>query len=232
MTMPEKNVLVSVILPVYNAERYVVQSLESVLAQSYRPIEIIVVDDGSTDRSGELAQQFPVRYFRQANGGPGAARNLGLAQARGELIAFQDADDLWTPDKLSVQLEYLRAHPQLRFVVARAKFFLEPGCSFPPALRKDILQGDYVTPLMQTLLAWQQVFDEVGWMDPSLSPADDLDWFARANDLGIPMAVVDRVLLHKRLHDTNITRDATHNMQMVFTALRRSSARKRELKEH
>src|SRR5262249_46289807 len=107
----------------------------------------------------------------------------------------------------------------------------EPGCEFPPALRKDILEGDYVTPLMQTLLVRRQVFDVVGLMDPSLSPADDVDWFARANDLGVPMAVVDQVLLHKRLHDRNISLDTDHNLQMVFAALRRSSARKRELKK-
>ncbi len=231
MNMPLQNPLVSVILPVYNAERYLAQALESVLAQTYRPIQVIVVDDGSTDASAEIAQQFPVQYFCQPNGGPGAARNFGIAQAHGELIAFQDADDVWTPDKLSTQVDYLLEHPEVRYVVARAKFFLEPGCEFPPALRKDILNGDYVTPLMQTLLAWRRVFDVIGMMDPTLSPADDVDWFARANDLGVPMAVVDRVLLHKRLHDRNISLDTDHNLQMVFAALRRSSARKREKKD-
>lgn len=229
--MALQNPLVSIILPVYNAERYLAQAMESVMAQTYRPMEVLVVDDGSTDASAQVAQQFPVRYFHRRNGGPGAARNYGIAQAQGELIAFQDADDLWTPDKLSTQVNYLLEHPQVQYVVARAKFFLEPGCSFPPELRRDILEGDYVTPLMQTLLTWRRVFDVVGLMDPQLSPADDVDWFARANDLGVPMAVVDCVLLHKRLHDRNISLDTAHNMQMVFTALRRSSARKRDKKD-
>jgi glycosyltransferase involved in cell wall biosynthesis len=232
MNLSMQNPRVSVIVPVYNAERYLGEALESVMTQRYTPLEVIVVDDGSTDNSAAVAQEFPVQYFKQANGGPGAARNFGIARARGEFVAFQDADDVWTPDKLLTQVEYLRQHPEVQYVVARAKFFLEPGASLPPALRKDILQGDYVTPLMQTLLARREVFDVVGLMDPTLSPADDVDWFARANDLGVPMAVVDRVLLHKRLHDDNISLDTTHNLQMVFTALRRSSARKRELKQN
>ncbi len=226
-----QNPLVSVIVPVYNAERYLAQALESVFAQAYRPFEVIVVDDGSTDASAQIAQQFPIRYFRQANGGPGAARNLGIEQAQGELIAFQDADDLWTRDKLSTQVDYLLEHRQVQFVIARAKFVLEPGGVYPTSLRKDALESDYVMPLMQTLLAWREVFNVVGPMDPTLSPADDADWFARANDLGVPMAVVDRVLLHKRLHDRNISLDADHARQMLFTVLRRSSARKRELKK-
>jgi len=223
-----QNPLVSVIVPVYNADKYLAQALESVFVQAYHPMEVLVVDDGSTDASAEIAQQFPVRYMHQPNGGPGAARNRGIAESSGELLAFHDADDLWTSDKLETQVNYLLDHPDCQCVIARARYFLEPGCPFPPLLRKDILDGDFVSPLMQTLLARRSVFERVGLFDPLLNPADDLDWFARARDAGEPMAVVDKVLLHKRMHDHNITLDTTKNMQMVFTALRRSSARKRQ----
>ena len=103
---------VSVVIPVYNAARFLADAIRSVQAQRHPRIEIIVVDDGSTDGSGEVARSFAgVRCLRQANGGIAAARNAGVHEARGNLLAFLDADDLWTPGKLALQLDVLRADP-------------------------------------------------------------------------------------------------------------------------
>src|SRR6202044_3645761 len=98
--------LISVIVPVYNRERYLGAALDSIFAQDYRPVEIVVVDDGSTDGSASIAQSYPnVRYIYQHNQGPVVARNNGLANCTGDLISFLDADDHWPPNKLRMQGE-------------------------------------------------------------------------------------------------------------------------------
>src|SRR6185369_6617714 len=109
--MTVENPLVSVIIPVYNGARYLGAALESVFAQTYREFEVIVVDDGSVDDSGVIAQSFPeVRYIHQANQGVAAARNHGIEAAGGEFFAFLDQDDLWNEDKLKRQVEFLLSH--------------------------------------------------------------------------------------------------------------------------
>ena len=119
--------LVSCILPVYNGAAHLRDALESVLAQQYAPIEIVAVDDGSTDESPAIlaACGSRVRVIRQPNGGPAAARNAGIHAARGELIAFLDQDDRWHPRKLARQVAHLQANPQLDVVVAHVESFWE-----------------------------------------------------------------------------------------------------------
>src|ERR1700694_2891614 len=117
--MNESNPLVSCIVPVYNGERYLRSALESIFAQDYRPLEVIVVDDGSSDKSAVIAQDFKqVRYMHQTNQGVATARNAGLAAARGEFIAFLDQDDLWMSDKLSIQIEHLLKNPEIQYTLA------------------------------------------------------------------------------------------------------------------
>src|SRR5688572_14285424 len=103
---------VSVIMPVYNGARYLAESLASAEAQTYPHFEIVVINDGSHDASGEIAQNFPhVRYWEQENQGIAAARNRAVSLARGELLAFLDHDDLWAPTKLELQVRYMQEHP-------------------------------------------------------------------------------------------------------------------------
>src|SRR6185503_10895386 len=130
--MTEQQPLVSVIIPVYNGARYLRAALESVFAQTYRPFEVIVVDDGSIDDSGVIAQSFPdVSYMRQENQGVAAARNHGIEAARGDFFAFLDQDDLWTPEKLKLQIEYLLNHQDLGYTLTQQQYFLEPGTTLP-----------------------------------------------------------------------------------------------------
>ena len=226
MTAP----LVSVIMAVRNGERFLRQAIESVFSQDYRPIEIILIDGQSVDRTAEIARAFPdIHYIYQETLGTANAYHNGITESRGEYVAFLSHDDLWTPDKLSAQVGYLIEHPEAQCTITRVKFFLEPGCAFPATLHREILEGDRAVRIMETLVARRQAFDQVGMFDPQVSPADDVDWFARANDLGVSVAVIDRVLLLKRIHDRNTSVNAAGNMQSLFIALRRSSARKREL---
>lgn len=110
---------VSVVIPTYNRARWLPETVESVLQQTCRPLEVLIVDDGSTDDTEAVCAGFPepVRYLRQANAGVAAARNLGLRHARGEWIAFGDSDDLWEPGKLAVQLAALEASPSARWSI-------------------------------------------------------------------------------------------------------------------
>ena len=111
--------LVSVVMPAYNAGPYIEQAIRSVLEQDYPNIELIVVDDGSKDGTPEAVEALfgdRVRVLRQKNGGPAAARNLGIRASNGTLLAFLDADDVWLPGKLQAQVSYMLAHPDIGLV--------------------------------------------------------------------------------------------------------------------
>jgi glycosyltransferase involved in cell wall biosynthesis len=222
--------LVSVVMIVRNGERFFRQAIESVLAQDYCEYEIIVVDGQSTDSTADIAHAYPqIRYVLQENTGVANAYNMGIAEARGELIAFLSHDDLWTPNKLSVQIGYMLEHPEIQYTITHGRFFLEPGYRFPSNLRPMILERDLPLRIMETLVARKEVFAQVGLFDPQVSPMDDTDWYMRAHDLGVPMAVLEQTLLHKRLHDTNTSVNAPENRQNMFALLQRSAARKRAL---
>ena len=221
--------LVSVIVPVYNGERYLASTLQSVVAQDYRPIEILVIDDGSDDRSAEIARGFPeVRYFHQSNQGAAVARNLGIENAQGELVAFLDADDTWMAAKLSIQVRHLLDHPDLGFVLARQLIFLEPGVQRPSWLKPELLENDSVGYVPSTLLARKTVFDRIGGFDPRFVPAEDAEWFFRAKDAGIAMGVVSEVLLHKRVHGSNLSHGTAVSQPRLLQTLRSSIERQRK----
>ena len=196
--------LVSVIIPVYNGARYLRAALESVFAQTYRPLEVIVVDDGSVDDSGDIAQSFPeVRYVRQDNQGVAAARNNAIDAARGEFFAFLDQDDLWTPEKLRLQIGHLLSHPDLGYTLTHQQFFLDPGATLPAWFRKELLASIHTGWVLGTLVVRRTVFETVGNFATGYSAANDSDWFFRAKAAGIPMAVVPELLLLKRIHGAN-----------------------------
>src|SRR4030042_6913191 len=179
-----------------NGERFLRKAIDSVLQQTYRPVEIVLVDGQSTDGTAEIAHSYPeIRYILQETPGVAEAYNLGVESSAGELIGFLSHDDLWHPDKLTLQAAYLAEHPEAECVVARVKFFREPRCVFPSSLRENLLEGDHPLRIPETLLARRRVFDRVGLFDTEILAAEDMDWFARAADLGGPIAPVAKVLL-------------------------------------
>lgn len=203
---------VSVIVPVFNAERFVAQALASVAAQTYAPVEVLVVDGGSTDGTEALVQAHahavqpnPVRWVRQAGTGLAAAWNSGLAAATGEWVAFLDSDDLWLPDKLAQQVAYLHAHPAVQFVIGQVRFFLEPGCPPPLTMKPEVFSGDYLARMPGALLARRALFAAVGDFDPSFGISTDIEWFARVMALGVPNGAVPGVVIRKRVHETNLS---------------------------
>jgi glycosyltransferase involved in cell wall biosynthesis len=222
------NPLVSVILAVRDGERFLPRALRSVFDQDHRPLEVIVVDDGSTDGTSALAASFPAaRWIRQENQGLAASRNRGLDDARGELVAFLDADDWWEPMSISAHVELLTARPELGYAIALARHFLEPGCAVPPGFRASLLESDVAAEIMGTFIGHRALFDTVGRFDPALRTDEDVDWFARAHERGVPHAVIPRTLLHKRVHDRNLSLSDPRGERHLLRVLKRSLERRR-----
>jgi len=153
---PEHNDMVSVIIPVFNAERFVEESLRSALEQTYAPMEVIVVDDGSTDGTLDRVRKFAdrVEVLRQENAGAFVARNAGAAKAKGAFLAFQDADDVWEPHKIERQMEVFRRHPEVDVVATWGAEIDENGRRISRGLKKPPVVFDEVVDLERTLLAY------------------------------------------------------------------------------
>ena len=223
--------LVSCVVPVHNGERYLGEALDSIAAQTHRPIEIIVVDDGSTDGSAAVAGRHPaaVRLHAQPNAGPAAARNRGLRDARGEYLAFLDADDLWHPEKLARQLARFRVRPELGFSVAHVENFWDPAFApaegSPEASRLTRPVPGYVAP---TLLARASVFAAVGDFSESRPHTSEPDWFLRAAERGVVGELIPDVLLRRRLHGANRSRvRSVHSTEEYLRLIKATLDRRR-----
>ena len=226
--MSEDHPLVSVIVPVYNGAQYLRAALESVFAQTYQPFEVIVVDDGSADESGEIAQSFhDVNYIPQANQGVAAARNHGIEAARGEFLAFLDQDDLWTPEKLKLQIAYFLAHSELGYTLTHQQFFIDPGATLPAWFRKELFPAAHPGWIPGTLVIRRAAFEKVGNFATGYSAASDSDWFFRAKAAGIPMAVVPETLLMKRIHGSNESGNAKDVLSELRKVVKNSIDRQR-----
>lgn len=226
--MIEQHPLVSVIIPVHNGGRYLRAALESVFAQTYHPFEVIVVDDGSTDDSGVIAQSFPdVRYIHQTNQGVATARNNAIAAARGECFAFLDQDDLWTPEKLKLQIDYLLTHPDVGYTLTHQQFFLDPGATIPTWFRKELLAEAHTGWVLGTLVVRRTSFEKIGNFATGYSAASDGDWFFRAKAAEVPMAVIPELLLLKRIHGANESARAKEILSELRKVVKSSLDRQR-----
>lgn len=196
---------VSVIIPAYNCQRYVGEAIESVLAQTYRPLEVIVVDDHSTDQTAEIARRFAqVQCVSQAHAGAGAARNLGAALARGALLAFLDADDRWTLYKLSRQVEALGERPDLDMVFGCVRQ-LHAGSEWEEGIAKSDGPDLQLMPgfIAGTMLIRRETFHRVGEFKTEFKVGEFIDWYGRARDLGLRSMCLPDLLLWRRIHQTN-----------------------------
>jgi glycosyltransferase involved in cell wall biosynthesis len=197
--------LVSALILVYNGERYLGDAVESVLAQTYPAIEVIVVDNGSTDRSLEIARSFGprVHVHVEHERGVNRARNTAISLARGEYIAFLDGDDLWEARKTEWQVEALRSDPSADVVYGHVKQFLSPDCD--PALGARLRVPERPQPgiLLSAVLASRQVFDLIGPLSPEHEVSDVLEWFLRARRLGLNEVLLAQTVTHRRVHGAN-----------------------------
>ncbi|MAT95505.1 MAG: hypothetical protein CME59_23295 [Halioglobus sp.] len=194
---------VSVIMPVYNAARWVDEAVHSVLSQGVAPLQLIAIDDGSSDDSAARLADFgtQVELLRQDNRGPAAARNLGLAQARAAFIAFIDADDTWPPGRLARQLARLEDERDTTIVQGRLQdIALRDGAWRP--------RGEpYFANSLVSALFRREAFERAGLLDESLRFCEDVDWFFTARRAGLGLLRDDHVTLLRRCHGDNMTRD-------------------------
>lgn len=222
MSSAGSGALVSCIIPVFNGEKYLCEALNSVFAQTYRPIEVIVADDGSTDGSRAVAETFGdgVRWISQTTAGPAATRNLGVRAARGELAAFLDADDLWKPDKLERQVSVLRQRPELDACVSHAQMFWAPELAQEEAQYRDHPRGQPIPGYASTtLLTRRGVFDRIGMYREDLWFADSTEWFIRFREANLKLHILPDVLVLHRMHPANLTRRRTEASKAEFASV-------------
>jgi len=221
---------VSVVLSVHNGQRFLAQALESILQSERPPLEILVIDDGSTDATIEIARKAPLtRVISQPQGGIAKARNHGVSLARGEFIAFNSYDDIWAPEKLDRQVAFMGSNPNIDIAVCMMRHFLEAGSEMPRGFRRELLDKPVPGFIPEAMIARRTVFARIGLFDTSYATSEDTDWFSRAIDAGLEMAVIPDVLLHKRVHGTNTSLAPTTN-QTLLRAVRSSILRKRAIK--
>ncbi|HEY2584989.1 MAG TPA: glycosyltransferase [Tepidisphaeraceae bacterium] len=212
------NPLVSVLMPAYNARRYVAEAIESVLAQTYRDFEFLIIDDGSTDDTAEIVNRYAaaddrIRVLKRSNGGVGAALNAGLAEARGELVARMDSDDVCLPERFARQVEFLRETPDCVLVGCRVLLIDPDGeplfemTDIPTAhaeIDEKLLQVRW-SIVHPTVMMRRDVVRRLGGYDNELVPVEDHDLFLRLAEVG-RLANLPQVLLRYRKHPMNSVR--------------------------
>lgn len=223
--MPPK---VSVILPVYNGEKYIKDAIESVLRQTYQDYELIVVDDGSTDSSSEIAQQYDcIVCLNEENQGVSTARNKGVSVSSGEYISFIDADDIWDKDKLLIQVRYMDDNPEIGYTITKHKLVLSEGMFTKPAwVREEHLQSEMAAYIPSALIVRKYVFQYVGGFDENRILGEDSDWFMRAQDLAINRHVLDQNLLVKRVYDNCLSSDTVQVQKELLKIIGESHKRR------
>ena len=225
--MRSEQLSLSVIIPVFDGEEFLAAAVASVRQQDSTPLEIIVVDDGSTDNTARIARGLgsEVRYLYQANAGPPAARNRGLALARGEFIGFLDADDLWSPGRQAPLLAPLMADARLEVVLGHTQFIRRSRSGEPGTF--EAFSGPFLTLSLSCGLFRRSVFGRVGGFNEHLRHSDDTDWFLRAHELGARMVTVPGVTQFYRRHERNITNQQGVDQRYMLKALKLSLDRRR-----
>ncbi|MGE0598730.1 MAG: glycosyltransferase family 2 protein [Dehalococcoidia bacterium] len=224
------NPLVSVIIPVHNGAHFLRESIPSVLAQDYEPIEVFVADDGSTDNSADVAESYPgVRCLRLPKGGVSRARNLAVDQSSGEWLAFLDADDTWHPAKLSEQVRLGSEQPEAAFILCHQVCTFEG--EVPSWFRGNVDGSPAPAYEPSAWLVRRSTFDQVGPFDESRNLGEDTDWLARAWELGFTHTTSPETLVTRRIHSANATGTIEDNRSAIFQILRQSVERKRRRQE-
>lgn len=218
---------VSIVVPTYNRAAFIGDAIASIRNQGMDDLEILVVDDGSTDETEAAVRATgdSVVYLAFEHHGVGAARNRGVTTARGELIAFLDSDDSWPPGSLAARHRHLATHPKTDVVYGRT-LVRNTG-----TVRKRF--GGYAedTPLefptLGSMLCRRSVFDVVGLFDEALEHAEDVEWFARMKENAIPTDTIDDITLEYRIHGGNMTLDVDRNQLFLLRALKQTLDRRR-----
>jgi glycosyltransferase involved in cell wall biosynthesis len=221
---------VSVIIPVRNGERYLLEAIASVRRQSIAPIEIVIVDDGSTDGTAAVAQTLgsDIRLIRQPHSGVTISRNRAIRAARGTLIAFLDCDDVWTDDKLATQVPILLEHSDIQIALGHIRrMWVTPAAEAAPGGVR-LTEPELALHLGAALIR-RSIFDGVGGFDETVTHAEDWDWFTRVREKGLVIVVHPEVMLLYRRHADNMSNNESESMAALVRLIHRSIGRRRSL---
>ena len=215
---------IDAIVPVRDGAPYLAEAIESMLGQTRPPDRVIVVDDGSSDDSATIAERFggPVEVLRQPPRGGSAALNRGLDTSDAPLVSFLDADDLWEPSKLELQLAALAADPALEAVYGHLVEFADNG--LPDSVARP---GPIAGLTKTTLLIRRAAVDRVGRFDTGYAVADFPEWYSRCRAAGVVEAVLDDVVARRRVHGTNVTVRKRETNQAEYLRMARAAIAQR-----
>jgi glycosyltransferase involved in cell wall biosynthesis len=229
--MHYENFSVSVIMPAFNAEKYIAEAIHSVLQQTSPAKEIIIVDDGSTDGTREIVEKYSaIRYVHQSNAGVAAALNRGCLLATSNHIAFISADDLWHPDKLQKQTERLSESPH-SLVFGHMMNFVSPDLTPSEAANTSCPKDPMPAYSAGTLLTRIETLNKVGLFNPDFEVGEFVDWYGRAKDLQIDVVMLDDVVSLRRVHNTNHSKTAIRNHKSYAPVLKAMLDRRRAMAE-
>jgi glycosyltransferase involved in cell wall biosynthesis len=211
---------VSVVIPVFNGEGCLAEAIESALVQDHPDVEVIVVDDGSTDQTAAVVRSYEgVRYLRQENAGAGAARNAGVAAARGTYVAFSDADDVLLPHRLSAQAQVLDDDPAIGCVLGRHLFVVPHGEDPPPWLARDTRFGDLGGVEAGAAMIRTGLVRRVPW-DSRYALGEGIEWLTHLRREGVRVEVLDVPVYERRWRGDNLSADRDGLRSEVLSVLK------------
>lgn len=222
----------SVVIPALRPVAYLGESLESVLDQTHAPLEVIVVMDGPGDEGARLATSFgdSVRVIpRETTEGPASARNRGIREARGELIAFNDADDVWLPHKLERQVARFAAKPELACSVTRIELFWEEEVAWEEEAVREAGRADGVPGYATiTMMVPRSVFERVGLLEEERWHSDAVEWLMRVREAGLETELIDEVQVRHRRRPGSLSRDEQRGSSEFLGLVRQRLQRRQE----
>jgi glycosyltransferase involved in cell wall biosynthesis len=220
---------VSCVIPVFNGARFLGEAIESVLAQQGCDVEIIVVDDGSTDGTKGVAHQFDARvsYIWQPNAGTCSARNRGIERSSGEFVALLDSDDLWRPEKMTIQLARFDARPELSICTGSMRNFWSDDMAQELATLPDGRLTEIQPNLGSSFVARRSLFATVGLLDTRFKHRDIQEFILRAVDDGAVAEALPDVLVNRRIHGANVSRNRQDEGDLELLAIARARIARR-----
>lgn len=218
--------IVSVIIPCYNGAQFLAEAIKSTLAQTCLPLEVIVVDDGSTDETGEVAARYPdVQYIRQENQGASVARNTGVGKSQGDYLVFLDHDDRLLPTALEVGVNNLNAHPDCGFVFGFSRTIRADGSLLTEAQEERIETANYQLILSgrslsppATVMFRRTIFEAIGGFDTTFDPAEDYEFYLRVAR-AFPIYCHNQVIVEYRRHENNLSGNISRILEATLKVI-------------
>jgi glycosyltransferase involved in cell wall biosynthesis len=225
-------VKISIIIPVFNSETFINETIHKIKKQNISSYEIIIVDDGSTDSSAQIIQQQDeILYIFKENGGPASARNLGINQAKGTYIIFLDSDDYWEDGSLALLTDYLDKHPTTQIIEGKIREFK----SIPNTEVFDFSPESYFMSNFGSCMIRREVFEIIGNFNETLICSEDIDWYTRAWENNIVKDRIDTIVLNYRKHAESITsktREKGHFYRLLLFKLKIEREKNRDYIPH